>query len=115
MTGRLRLLRVTTFTGRTRGLLFRRALCRGIGLWLIPCRAIHTIGLRGRLDVAFLDSQGHVLKVVRQLKPWRLALCLRAASVIEFQEGSIDFENGSIGRIEAAVQNAASGNVKRSL
>ncbi len=115
MTARLRLLRVTTLAGRARGLLFRRPLRRGIGLWLIPCWAIHTVGMRASLDVAFLDRQGRVLKLVRQLKPWRLALCLRAVSVIEFQAGSIDVEYGGVRRIEAAVQHTAGSDVKRGL
>ncbi len=115
MTPRLRLLRVTTFAGRGCGLLLRRRLHLGIGLWLLPCRAVHTVGMRYDIDVVFLDQHGRVLKLVRRLKPWRLALCLRATSVIELQGGSIDFKHGGVSGIETAVQDACGGNVKRNL
>ena len=115
MTRRWRLLRVTTLAGRARGLLFRRRLRLGLGLWLIPCCAIHTVGMRYDIDVVFLDRQGRVLKRVRKLKPWRLVLCLGAVSAVEFQGGSIDVEHGGIGGIETTIQNATRGDIKRNL
>ncbi|MDO4182102.1 MAG: DUF192 domain-containing protein [Coriobacteriia bacterium] len=36
---------------------------------LVPCRDIHTFGMRCALDVAFVDSMGTVLQVIRGLPP----------------------------------------------
>ncbi|ARP88717.1 hypothetical protein CAL13_13585 [Bordetella genomosp. 9] len=108
---RVRLLRVATWKGRLRGLLWRGRPRPGVGLWLLPCRAVHTFGMRYPLDIVFLDRKRRVVSVVRGLAPRRAALCLRAASVVELEAGVIAFENGGVGRIEAAVQNAARGDV----
>jgi uncharacterized membrane protein (UPF0127 family) len=54
---------------RARGLLGRRALRRGEGLLLSPCRAIHTHGMQFALDVVFLDSRGRVVETYPDLEP----------------------------------------------
>ncbi|OZI24047.1 hypothetical protein CAL26_09410 [Bordetella genomosp. 9] len=114
---RLRILRVKKWGGRLRGLLCRRRPRPGVGLWLSPCRAVHTFGMTYALDVVFLDRHGRVAAVVPALRPWRVALCLRAVSVVELEAGAVDFEHGGIGRIEAAIQDAerrnADGNLHR--
>ncbi|HVL59648.1 MAG TPA: DUF192 domain-containing protein [Burkholderiaceae bacterium] len=51
------------------------------------CRAIHTIGMRDAIDVAFLDRGGSVVALHERLAPWRIAVCLRAESVLELQDG----------------------------
>jgi uncharacterized membrane protein (UPF0127 family) len=74
-----------------------------VGVWLAPCDAIHTCGMRFDIDVFFLDHAGRVLRVVAALRPWRIALCPRAASAVEFEAGVV--EAGPCGRrhVEAAV------------
>ena len=42
------------------------------------------------IDVVFLDRELQVIHVRRSLKPWRIAVCLNAYSVMEFPEGVID-------------------------
>ncbi|OZI63289.1 hypothetical protein CAL28_10835 [Bordetella genomosp. 11] len=108
---KVRVLRAGGWRGRLRGLLCRRRPRPGLALWLAPCRAVHTFGMRYPLDIVFLDAGGRAVSVVRGLRPWRVALCLRAVSVVELEAGVVDFENGGIGRVETAVQNAERGNV----
>ncbi len=56
----------------------------GYGLWIVPCRGIHTIGMRFPIDVVYLDHSLTVIHVERDLKPWRFApIRMRAASVLE--------------------------------
>ncbi|ARP84451.1 hypothetical protein CAL12_09600 [Bordetella genomosp. 8] len=114
---RLRIVRVKKWCGRLRGLLCRRRPRPGIALWLSPCRAVHTCGMKYALDVVFLDRSGRVAAVIPALRPWRVALCLRAVSVVELEAGAVDLEHGGIGRIEAAIQHAerrdADGNLHR--
>ena len=41
---------------------------------LAPCTAVHTVGMRFAIDVVFVDRQGFAVKIVRNLRPWRIAL-----------------------------------------
>jgi uncharacterized membrane protein (UPF0127 family) len=45
--------------------------------------------MRFRIDVAFVDRQGLVRKVVEDLAPWRIALSPLATTVIEFPAGAL--------------------------
>ena len=73
---------------RMRGLLGKRGLPPGQALHIAPCNAIHTMGMRFTLDLAFLDRNLVVVRVVRGLRPWRMATGgPRAASVLEMEHG----------------------------
>lgn len=71
---------------RRRGLLGRDGL---EGAYVItPCRWVHTIGMRFPIDVAFLDSEGLVIRTV-QMPRHRLGMpVVRARSVIEAEAGA---------------------------
>jgi len=101
----LTITRADTFWARCKGLLGVRHLDAGQALWLAPCRAVHTCGMRIAIDVVFLDAGGRVLRVVHSLVPWRLVVCLRAASVVELAAGSMRAPHARA-RIERAVANA---------
>src|ERR1017187_5578076 len=56
----------------------------GEGLWIVPSRGVHTLGMRFSIDVAYLDSRTVVVHIEEQLKPWRVApIRLHASSVLE--------------------------------
>src|ERR1700751_2376940 len=57
------------------------------GLWIWPCEAIHTFGMRMLIDVIFLDSQHVVRKIRRALAPNRLSVCISSLSVLELAAG----------------------------
>ena len=77
-----------TRAARRRGLLGRDA-CDG-GLVLTPARAVHTLGMRFDLDVAYLARDGRVL-VTRRMRRHRLgAPRLRARSVLEAEAGAFE-------------------------
>jgi uncharacterized membrane protein (UPF0127 family) len=78
-----------TSAERRRGLLGRDHLAPSAALMLSPCWAIHTAFMRFPIDVVFVDRRGRVVRVVRNLVPWRLAASFRAHSVIEFSGGSL--------------------------
>lgn len=108
-TARLRLVRLSTPWARFWGLLPRR--CPPgprTGVWLLPCRAVHTLGMAYAVDVAFIGADGKVLRALR-LVPWRFALCTRAVSVVETRLGvMVDDECQSTGRLEQALQGGSS-------
>jgi len=59
---------------RLRGLLHRPHLEAEEGLLLLDCPSIHTFGMRYPIDVAFLDSEGRVVRCLERLTPWRVGL-----------------------------------------
>jgi uncharacterized membrane protein (UPF0127 family) len=76
------------FHERCLGLMGRGRLKPGEALWLIPCRGIHTFGMRFTIDVLFLDRDGCVLRIARRIRPWRLAWAPRGTrSVVELASG----------------------------
>lgn len=73
---------------RRKGLLGTERLPNGAGLWIAPCEAIHTFGMKMPIDAIFLDRHFQVRKLRRHLPPWRISLCLSAASVLELGAGT---------------------------
>jgi uncharacterized membrane protein (UPF0127 family)/tetratricopeptide (TPR) repeat protein len=76
-----------SFFGRLRGLIGRPAPAPGHGLWLVPCNAVHSFGMRAPIDLLFVDRQGRVLSVQAHFMQWRAAACRAARSTIEMQAG----------------------------
>lgn len=74
---------------RMQGLLGRPALEPNEGLLLKPCNSVHTVGMTYPLDIAFLAKNGEIIKLVTAIKPWRIAICLRAYACLELSAGSI--------------------------
>jgi uncharacterized membrane protein (UPF0127 family) len=64
-----RILHADSWLTRLRGLLGRPALGAGEGLILTPCRAVHMLGMRYPIDVAFLDPTGVVVAIYPGLGP----------------------------------------------
>jgi uncharacterized protein len=79
----------TTFR-RLRGLLGRRELRPGEGIVLRPGWSIHTAFLLFSIDVAFVDADQVVLKVVKNLKPFRASVCRGARDVVELSAGEAE-------------------------
>jgi len=92
-----------TLVARVRGLIGRRRLETGEGLWLVPCSAIHMVGVRFPIDVLFLDRELRVLKVVHELPPNRLAGQKGACTALELPAGTLartGTRSGHVLRIE---------------
>jgi uncharacterized membrane protein (UPF0127 family) len=74
---------------RRTGLLRHERLAPGEGLWIAPCEAVHTFGMKFPIDVVFLNRQRKVLKVRENVGPRKIAVCLRAHSVLELPAGTV--------------------------
>jgi uncharacterized membrane protein (UPF0127 family) len=85
-------LRTTSPWERMAGLLGRRALPAGQGLLIVPCGAVHTVGMRFPLDLVFLDAAGRVLRSVPGVPPGRFGVWGggRARQTLEVQAGWLD-------------------------
>ena len=56
----------------------------GSGLWIIPCRGVHTLGMGFPIDVVYLDRTLKVVDIQSAVRPWRFTpIRLSAASVLE--------------------------------
>jgi uncharacterized membrane protein (UPF0127 family) len=71
-----------------RGLLGRRSLPADEGILIRPTTSIHMWFMRFPIDAVFLDRDLQVLKVVENLKPWRMAAKRGAKSVLELAAGA---------------------------
>jgi len=74
-----------TLFARIRGLIGTRCLPPGEGMLILRCNAIHTFFMSFAIDATFLDRQNRVVKVVRNIRPWRLFVWggFRAVKVLE--------------------------------
>lgn len=80
-----------TFVGRGLGLMFRRRLDRGRGMWIRPCNGIHMFFMRFAIDAVFLDRQQRVVRAFPRLGRWRMVPIVRGAhSVVELPAGTLD-------------------------
>jgi len=80
---------------RRTGLLKHTQLNRGEGLWIVPCESVHTFGMNFAIDVVFLSRKRKVLKIRKDMVKRRIAVCLRAHSVLELPAGTVD-ETGTV-------------------
>jgi uncharacterized membrane protein (UPF0127 family) len=56
----------------------------GCGLWILPCRGVHTLAMTFPIDVVYLDHARTIIHIEKRLRPWRFApVRLKAASVLE--------------------------------
>jgi len=106
--GDLSIRRADTVWARMKGWLGRRRLDSGEALWLTPCRAVHTLGMRMPIDVVFLDAWGAVVRIVPALVPGRAVCCLHAASVLELAAGTMR-QPGARSRVERAMKTLIEG------
>jgi uncharacterized protein len=78
-----------TAAKRSKGLLGRKGLSEGGGLWIVPCESVHTIGMQFSIDLVYLDRKYRVKKVRSAVPPWRISACLSAHSILELPAGTI--------------------------
>jgi uncharacterized membrane protein (UPF0127 family) len=70
----------------------------GKGLWINPCRGVHTLGMRFPIDVVYLSSEKLVVHTEENLRPWRLApIFLKAATVLELPLATVKQTGTSLG------------------
>ena len=73
----------TTAHSRLLGLALLTRERAGSGLLIPRCRGVHTFGMRFALDLLFLDAEGRVLDLRREVPPGRFIRCAAASAVLE--------------------------------
>ena len=72
------------------GLLGKRSLAPGCGLFIVPSQAIHTVGMAFPIDVIFVDKKYNVLGVREAVPPFRITRVFwKALGVLELPVGTI--------------------------
>jgi uncharacterized membrane protein (UPF0127 family) len=62
----------------------------GCGLWIRPCRGVHTLAMRFPIDVVYLDRAGIVVHLEHDLHPWRFSpIRMQAASILELPSHTV--------------------------
>ena len=79
------------FWQRSWGLLGRKSLGANRAIYLAPCASVHTFFMRFRLDLVFLDREGRVIKIRRDVRPYRVVCGGRGVhGVLELESGCLD-------------------------
>lgn len=83
--------RATGWKERLLGFIGRSAIDREEGLWFDDCSAIHTIGMRSRIDVVFLDARGAIRRIAVRVRPQRPLIAEPGTcSVVELAPGTAE-------------------------
>jgi hypothetical protein len=62
----------------------------GRGLWIVPSRGVHTIGMLFPIDLIFLSKDKQVVHVEEHVRPFRIsAVSLKASSILELPAHTI--------------------------
>ena len=79
-----------SFVDRGVGLMFKSEMVGFDALLIDPCKSIHTFFMRYDIDVLFIDSKWKVIKIKRNMKPWRMTgLSWRTSRVLELKGGGL--------------------------
>jgi uncharacterized membrane protein (UPF0127 family) len=84
--------RADTHWTRLKGLVGTPAseFAQGKGLWIVPCKGIHTLAMKYPIDAVYLDGNNVVVHLEQSLGPWRFApVKLRAATVLEVPANTV--------------------------
>ena len=94
------------FVSRFNGLMWRKSLPEGSGLWISPCNSVHMFWMFMPLDILFLDRDQHIVHTIENLRPWRVSpLIKKAHSVLELPVGSIQKTQSQVGDLISSRQN----------
>jgi len=87
-----------TALARLKGLIGRLKLAADDGLWVVPSRGVHTIGVPFPLDLIYLDADSRVIHILESFSPFRIApLIAQAASVLQLPTHTIYSSHTQVG------------------
>ena len=78
----------SSFSERLVGLLATKSLNENQALWIERCNSIHTFFMRFPIDCVFLSKSGEVVKILQDVRPYRMTWpVLRAQVALELASG----------------------------
>ena len=92
------IIRANTPLSRIRGLLGKRDLEEGAGVWLQPSSGVHTFGMQFAIDVMGLNQELRVVRIWAHLRPHRMtSIDFRVKSVVELAAGMVEAHRIQLG------------------
>jgi len=83
---------------RTKGLIGTAKLPQGGGLWIVPCRSIHSFGMAYEIDAIFIDRHGRIVGMHPRFRRNRISrIFWSARGVLELPAGTIDRTSTGVG------------------
>jgi uncharacterized membrane protein (UPF0127 family) len=80
-----------TFLSRFLGFMFKKN--ANYAILFKNCRSVHTFFMRFNIDVVFLDKENKVIKVVENVKPFRMVLPIKNSfSILEIPSNAVNFK-----------------------
>lgn len=67
----MKIIEINGFWNNFKGLMFKKNINYGIRL---KCNGIHTFFMRMPIDVVLTDKNHNILKIIYNLKPWKIVL-----------------------------------------
>ncbi|MCL1971424.1 MAG: DUF192 domain-containing protein [Endomicrobia bacterium] len=77
----IKIVEAKTFKDKLLGFMFKKY--ADYAILFEKCNGIHTFFMRFNIDVIFMDKNKTVIKEVKNLKPWRVAVCFEAHYALE--------------------------------
>jgi uncharacterized membrane protein (UPF0127 family) len=79
-----------SFLERGKGLMFSHEIPEGgDGMLIEPCNSIHTCFMKYDLHIVFLNSKNKVVKIIKDMKPWKFTFFyFSARKVLELKTSS---------------------------
>jgi len=82
-----------SFITRFMGLMFKKEIRNYTGYLISPCNSIHTFFMKFNIDVLFITKDKKIIKIIRNLKPWRLTfIYFKSYEVLEMPSGTLTKE-----------------------
>jgi len=73
-----------SFFSRLKGLMFTREMKDIDGMLIDSCKSIHTCFMMFPIDVFFINKSNEIIKVIREMHPWRMSkFYIKASRVLE--------------------------------
>jgi uncharacterized protein len=89
------------------GLLNRKSLNDGEGLFLTSCQSIHMFGMKFAIDAVFLDKSGVVVGILEDFAPGKMSRIFgKAKSCLELPAGTVKKSGTTIGDVISKQKNA---------
>jgi uncharacterized protein len=86
------------YFSRLIGLMGQKPLEEGNGLWIVPCRDIHSFFMRFVFDAIFVDKHLKVVYLKKEMKPWQVSRFVRQGhAVLELPAGTIEQTQTEVG------------------
>ena len=85
MVNELKIREAKSFKDKLLGFMFKKS--ADYSILFEKCNSIHTCFMRFNLDIIFMDKNKNIIKEVKNLKPWRIAVCRKAYYVLETPSG----------------------------